>query len=303
SGKPLPSTYYSKVFEDSRGNIWLGTAVGIEIIKPDGNVRLLREGVTNGGLSNNLVTDILEERYGRIWISTQRGINIVEDSTIRWITKTQGLIDEVVVDLVEDDDGNIWAATEKGMSRIWVREGFDDIFVNNFSKSDGLQSLSFNENAGYKLRNGDLIFGGPNGFNLIDVKSIHDEMKSFKFGVSQVQLNGSKLASSGVVRQTPTTLNNIDSSLNLAYDENTLVVRLTDFDYLGNNRGIFQYFIKGLNEQWIDLDPSQFTIYLSNLLPADYEILGRYVSNHGVAGAEYSLMKFVVHPPWWKTKV
>ncbi|MGO1243311.1 MAG: hybrid sensor histidine kinase/response regulator transcription factor [Sphingobacterium sp.] len=303
SGQRLPSTYYSKVFQDSKGNIWLGTAVGIEIIEADGDVRFIREGNTSAGLSNNLVTDILQDKYGRIWVSTQRGINIVEDSHIRWIKKEEGLIDEIVVELVEDDNGDIWAATEKGLSRIRINQNLDDLFINNFSKADGLQSLSFNENAGLKLRDGTLIFGGPKGFNLLNVKDIQHGADDFKLQVSQIQLNGRQVVPSDVYGQESFDFLNSDSTLHLSYNENSLIIRLTDFDYLHANRGKFQYLIRGLDERWVDLNVTDFTIYLSNLAASNYQVIGRYVNNQGVPEAEYRLMRLVVHPPWYKSKI
>lgn len=302
SGKQLPSTYYSKIFEDSKGNIWLGTAQGLEIIDTDDNVRFIREGNTSRGLSNNLVTDILEDKYGRIWVSTQRGINIIENFRIQRITKLDGLIDDIVVELVEDDSGNIWASTEKGISRIWVRQHLGNLFINNFSKVDGLQSLSFNENAGLKLKDGHLVFGGPNGFNLINVKDIQHGTDEFKIRLSQIQLNGRNLAPSDVRKQGTVIFRDSNSALHLSHSENSLIIRLTDFDYLRRNRGKFQYLVKGLSEQWIDLDATDFTIYLSNLPASSYEVMGRYLNNQGVVESEESLMKLVVYPPWWKTK-
>ncbi len=60
------------VFEDHHGNLWIGTAGGLNLLnRATGQFTCFTE---NHGLPNNLVRGILEDRNGNLWISTNRGL-------------------------------------------------------------------------------------------------------------------------------------------------------------------------------------------------------------------------------------
>jgi len=60
------------IFEDSRGNVWIGTSTGINLLnRNDGTFR--RYGVKDG-LPNNTVQAIEEDENGNLWLSTNNGI-------------------------------------------------------------------------------------------------------------------------------------------------------------------------------------------------------------------------------------
>ncbi|MFD2966302.1 hybrid sensor histidine kinase/response regulator transcription factor [Sphingobacterium bambusae] len=303
ANKRLPSTYYSKIFEDSRGNIWLGTATGIEIIGHDGEISLFREGRGTSGLSNNMVSDIVEDRFGRIWVSTQQGVNVIEGRHVTKLNENTGLLHEVVVELVLDRQGDIWVATEKGISKVTVRKNLKDCIFHNFNVSDGLQSISFNENAGLLLNDGSLVFGGPRGFNKFGPTDADLLPKNYQIYLSNVTVAKSGSANKEREDLGGTVFQLADASMKVAYNHNSITINLTDFDYLGNNKGKFQYVVENLDMDWKDLSVSDFSISLPNLSPGDYLVNVRYQDSDGALYDGVKLLKVTVLAPWWRSGV
>lgn len=71
----LASNYVNVIFEDSQGNIWVGTTGGLSV--------LIGTSMTTytviDGLLDNSVYAISEDREGDIWVGTRRGVNIFSD--------------------------------------------------------------------------------------------------------------------------------------------------------------------------------------------------------------------------------
>ena len=64
------------LLEDKAGNIWVGTAVGLNkmVTAADGSVSFVRYTMRDG-LVDDSVAAILEDLDGVIWVSTSRGLS------------------------------------------------------------------------------------------------------------------------------------------------------------------------------------------------------------------------------------
>src|SRR5262249_36886002 len=85
--------------------------------------------------------------------------------------------DNTVRAIVEDQQHDLWVSTANGLSRITItaaagRPGPVRIRCRNYHEKDGLQGREFNERSAVSTRDGSLLFGGPNGFNLFRPEAI-----------------------------------------------------------------------------------------------------------------------------------
>jgi ligand-binding sensor domain-containing protein len=154
--------------KDKAGIIWAGTNLGINRLNHEtGEIRSYEHSNTNpNSLSNNRILSIIESREGKLWIGTEGGgVSVFDPETERFqtITTLNGLPDNVVNSVLQDDQGIFWLATNKGL----VRYDHSTGKVRVYTSADGLQANEFNQNAAMKSREGDLCFGGINGYNIL----------------------------------------------------------------------------------------------------------------------------------------
>jgi len=112
----LPMNSVKKVFQDSRGFIWIGTQEGL--VRFDGiNFRLFDKS-RYPGLRSHFIMDIVEDHTGRLWIATSGGgISRFEGDDFVTCTTSEGLAHNVVNTLLVAQDGSLLIGTENGLSR------------------------------------------------------------------------------------------------------------------------------------------------------------------------------------------
>ena len=113
----------SKLFQDSKGNVWAGTKeIGLFLYEIN-NWQTTYFGADNKvetDLNHFIVNDIVEDNNGIIIVGTLGGLNYFNynDKTFSHLSDdtetTKYLNNPFVNSLYADDDGNIWIGTEKG---------------------------------------------------------------------------------------------------------------------------------------------------------------------------------------------
>jgi ligand-binding sensor domain-containing protein/signal transduction histidine kinase len=104
-------------FEDSRGNIWIGTRNN-GVVRVNKNKEIKIFDVSNG-LNSNLIMAIKEDSGGNIWIGTSEGTGglnmITPTDEVKKFTITEGFKSDIVFNIYIDKEGLIWIATNNGL--------------------------------------------------------------------------------------------------------------------------------------------------------------------------------------------
>lgn len=129
----LPGQEILKVFEDSKGRIWVGTyeySIGAGVGCYEGGK--WRTFTTEDGLADNCVYAMFEDPAGNMWFGTTQGVSIFDG--VHWLTLTtqDGLVDNRIYCMWIDSDKKMWFGTENGVSR------FDSKSWLSFTHKDGL---------------------------------------------------------------------------------------------------------------------------------------------------------------------
>ncbi len=108
------SQYIRRIFQDSKGNFWLGT-VGDGVCCYNGTS--LNYYSHLDGFGGNSVQDIAEDKNGNIWFATSGGVSKYEEQKFTNYTEKDGLSDNQILSLCIDKSENIWVGTAKGICR------------------------------------------------------------------------------------------------------------------------------------------------------------------------------------------
>jgi len=298
--------YISAIMEDREGNLWIGGAEGIVIL--DSSHRIIqthRADTINATLSNNYISDILQDSSGTIWVATQDGLNVYVPNKNRFITyrETDGLPDHVILNLLEDQQGNIWVSTLKGLSCLsMATEPGKLADIRNYHTRDGLQGLSFNENAAIKTKKGELIFGGPAGFNIIVPENIPKVKQRLKPVITEFALFnraveiGKQYEGKTILTGSPS----FTKEIPLRYNQNVFSITFSPLDYLAKEQSRFVYKLVGFHDDWLP-DEGGHKITFTNLDPGVYDFMIKASLESGRWSQPYSLLRITIAPPFWKT--
>ncbi|WP_419698489.1 hybrid sensor histidine kinase/response regulator transcription factor [Mucilaginibacter sp. NFX135] len=305
----IRSPYISSIFEDRKGNIWVGGYFGVDVIlKNTGHTIHYSNNLrgTNHLISNN-VNRICEDSRGLIWITTREGLSILNPATNVFIsvTKKNGLPDNSILDILEDNQGRIWSSTANGLSRI-TPTLFKDTYTfrfENFDETDGLQGQEFNIHAALKTSKGELIFGGGHGFNIFNPLSIHANVNKPKLIFTDFllfnksikaneELNGHIVLSKAISATRELTLN---------HSENVFTIEFAALNFFNPNKVKHQYMMEGFDKDWLDADNATRKATYTNLDGGDYIFKVRAISQEGRWDPDYVSLKIKVLPPFWKS--
>lgn len=299
------SSYICSMMEDREGNLWFGTATGIEILDKAAKkiTRYAYDPSKKDGLSNDYISDLLQDSRGRIWVATREGLNLFdpEKGTFRVLKDTDGLQDNTIHTLLEDNAGKIWLSTSKGLSV--VSDKGEEWIIRNFDQHDGLQSVAFNENAALKLSSGELIFGGPAGFNRIRPEDISHEERFPRPVITDLLLFNKSVGVGEMIEGKKILTEAIQHTdeIVLKYDQNVFSLTISPLYFLHPERVRIKYILDGFNREWLELDTKSRLATFTNLNAGEY-IFKVITSTDGEQWSDpVTLLKIVIKPPFWLT--
>jgi len=288
----ISSNLVYSLLEDRDGFIWIATLNGLDAYDPhSGKLSHFRktEGSSNA-LCDNFVISLCEDHTGAIWIGTSTYVNrfTKKDSLFTYFSQESGLPNNRIFEILEDGLHNIWFATGNGLSR------FDSVSqtFRTYTVQEGLQGPEFNLRASFRSEDGEMFFGGMNGFNSFYPDSIRDNpfIPPIVFTSFYTIIGGIKKFRD--VRDTQEVV--------LDYNENTFTMEFAALEYTnpGNNR--YAYRLEGVSDEWIDLGNRRFVPF-TNLPAGEYRFTVRGCNNDGKWNETGKSLCIVIHPPWWRS--
>ncbi len=285
--------------KDKSGNIWAGTNQGINKLNHEnGEITCYSHSISNpNSLSNNRILSIITANDGKLWIGTEGGgVSIFDPSAERFysITTTDGLPDNVVNSVLQDNLGIFWLATNKGL----VRYDQSTKKMRIYTSADGLQANEFNQNAALKSKDGNLYFGGINGYNVISPGNLITDFSPPKVILTDLYISN-KLVRPGDEQSPIDKQLFLEKRISLGYEATFEI----DFAALGFiNKGKYQYSYKmtGLSLDWTEFREGRSASY-SNLPPGLYTFMVRARNNDGVLSSNPASIEIRILPPLWKT--
>lgn len=173
--------YIDELFD----RLWLGTEKGLFYTRYNLEGTSVFQRFTK--LSGQLIGD-LKRRQGtdELWVGHENGVEAIDLKSLNITHKvpTETFYNTRVTGILEDKIGRMWFSTYSGLV------GYDPStgdFV-RLNKKNDLINLEFNYKACLSMRNGELIFGGLNGYDVIQPDKYKFERKEKSGVVSGIQV-------------------------------------------------------------------------------------------------------------------
>jgi len=293
----ISGNYILTLYKDYHEDIWIGHwGGGLNYFDKSKNqfIRYLNNPDDPHSLISNIVHSIYEyktETKRILWIGTNNGLSYMDLSNgpsgyFNHILESDGLPGSVIYGILSDDQHNLWISTNKGICKYNIK----DQSFRNYTFSDGLQSNEFNAASCLKRKNGQLLFGGMNGFNLFHPDSVKDNLflppvviTSFKvFDKSYYYSKNNK--------------NNIE----LSYKQNFFSFEFAALDYSQPGKNKYAYKMEGFDENWIYSGTRRYASY-TNLDPGNFTFKVKGTNSDGKWVENPKEIGIIISPPFWQT--
>jgi len=305
----IRSSMASSIIEDKQGNIWVGGFLGVDVILKNngGVIHYVSNGDGAKGLIDNSINSINQDSRGLIWIATAGGLCILNPKTnvFTSLTKKNGLPANSISNTEEDNKGAMWLSSSNGLSRVTLTQTANTLnfHVENFDETDGLQGREFNINSALKTRNGELIFGGGDGFNIFDPASIEpDTIKPHlvftDFQLFNKTINANEAINGHVVLSKAIS---VTREIVLNHSENVFSIEFAALDFFNPGKVKHQYMLEGFDKGWVNADNRTRKASYTNLDEGDYVFKVRASNSEGVWNPDYISLRIKILPPFWKS--
>ncbi len=288
------------MYKDREGQIWIGTYGG-GLNRWDSKKKRFEKWIHRSddslSISNNDVLCITEDLSNRLWIGTGEGLNLFDRTaqTFRRFTSKDGLPNATVYGILPDVSGGLWLSTNQGIVRMtFVNDEKRKLSVSQiraYGLSDGVQQLEFNSGAYMRSHNGEMYYGGVNGFNRFNPEDILNNPY-----IPPVVLTS-------FTRQSQKTMNpgkDFVKEIILSQKDLFIAFEFSALDYAAPDKNQYRYRLEGFDNDWIYAGNRRYVSY-TNLDPGDYVFRVKGTNSDGVWNESSLQIPVTIAPPFWKT--
>lgn len=289
------------VYEDRRKNLWIGTRDGgLNLMDKDKKIFTHFRHDTNDttSISSDIIRSISEDSQGNILIGTDGGgLNVFNPSTKIFTSyrMKDGLPDDAVHGILEDNHGNLWMSTNKGLSRFSRKTRT----FKNYGAGAGLQSLEFVFNSYLKTSDGEMFFGGINGFNIFHPDSLKENphippvvITDLMIFNKSVTINGNNSPLEKHIQET--------EAITLNHKQSVFTFSFAALNYTLPERNQYAYKLSGFDKDWNYVGNNRSATY-TNLDAGEYTFTVIGSNNDGVWNTLGTSIKITIVPPFWET--
>jgi signal transduction histidine kinase/ligand-binding sensor domain-containing protein len=287
----------SVIYEGNNGVLWIGT-IGDGLNKLQTgvpNVRYQHEPQNPNSLSDNKISSIHEDATGILWIGTYGGgLNKFDGETFTHYKEEDGLANNTVYGILGDDQGYLWLSTNQGLAKFNPKTKT----FRNYDVSDGLQSNEFNANACHKSRDGELFFGGINGFNSFYPLQVKDNPY-----IPPIAITGFKIFNQPVGFGEDSPLQQPISetrAFTLFYHQSFFAFEFTALNFLQPEKNQYAYKLEGFDQDWNEIGTQRNTNY-TYMPHGTYQFRVKGSNNDNVWNEVGTAIQITILPPPWKT--
>lgn len=307
-GFPDPASLWGSVIyaieQTDDGALWIGSSTaGVNRFDPaTGEITHylsdpdnIYEGVRRG-LTDNEVMAIYQDSRGLLWIGTASGLNRLDlaTDTLTTYREKDGLPNDVVYGILEDEQGFLWLSTNKGLARFDPSAQSEPVTetFKYFGTRDGLQSSEFDVLAYHRADDGQMFFGGVNGFNSFYPQDIVDNPYVPNVVLTSFTQGGVPVPSEKPIEYA--------TKITLPWPHNFFEFEFAALSFRQPDKNRYAYMLEGFDTGWRTAGTIRFCRY-TNLPGGTYTLRIKGSNNDGVWNEQGMSVIIKVVPPFWRT--
>ena len=288
------------IYKDPFGKYWFATSGGginyLSIKK--GGKKIIQHPFSKKLIqtSKDYVSSICSVGPNKLWLGTF-GSGLIfanlNNNSIRVLTKKDGLPNNVIYGLLKDDQGSLWFSTNRGIGSYNLATSK----IHTYTEKNGLVSDEFNSNAVFKTKNGEMFFGGIEGFNHFFPSKLTQESDNLKVWITKFKISNEWL----VPGDKDSPLKNVISKtkyLELDYKNRSFTIRFHANDLSNPLLINYKYQLVGsdLGEQLLG---STNELTFNALSPGDYALKIYARLGDGKWSKSPTVLYLKINAPFW----
>ncbi|GIZ09519.1 two-component regulator propeller domain-containing protein [Flavobacterium sp. UMI-01] len=282
---------------DSKGNIWISTIKGLNVIDRKGNIKdYFFDKESQIGYS---VTSVFEDSKGQIWATTEGdGLFKMVNNQFKAVDVKIGNATPVngVRCIIEDAKGNFWMST--------VNQGILYFNPNNYkvlatyTRKEGLGSNQYNNNSSLRVDDSKFFFGGPSGAVYFDANKLVKNTYSPQVIITDFKVKNKSIEVNDETKLLAKTIT-FTEEIELSYEQGNFNISFSIPNFINSSSNHYQYRLKGLEKDWNETTQNSVSYTIQN--PGDYTFEVKGINNDGVSNSEPTQLKIRVNPAPWRT--
>lgn len=304
----ISSNIIRSIIEDHQGNLWIGTGNGLNKLtaseQKSTHPTFIRyqNSDREGAISHDYILSLLCSEKGEIWVGTfGGGLNkyLSKSDSFHFFQEKDGLPNNVIKGILEDDHGQLWLASNKGLTKFDPQTNT----IVNYDTNDGLQSNEFSELACLKRRNGEMLFGGVNGFNAFFPDSIKDNphipnVVLTSFHILNKPVNAGEKHNDRILLEK--SISEL-TTLTLKHDENSFSFEFSALHFAAPQKNQYAFILEGFQDEWVYVSAERRFANYTNLTPGNYRFMVKASNNDGKWNELPTVIDIKILPPFWLT--
>ncbi len=286
ANRRLSGSYILHSFIDSKGNAWISSNEGLDVLDKD--LRLIykyNSGTdTSTYIKRTIITGCTEDKNGQIWIATlSNGIYKWGKDKFEHFNLGSGLSSNVVSGILVDDKNKLWVATTAGMN-VFDQQSKHFYLL---TEQNGLPATDFLLGSLRKNKNNELFMCSSEGLVMIQPQIINLTPQSYKTFISKPLINYMPVP--------------ISENYSLSSEDKSISFELSAPCFVNADKLIYQYRLIGFDERWISLNSNDRRINYTNLPYTHLQLELRTASSNDLLSvAPISVIKLYRNPPLWR---
>jgi ligand-binding sensor domain-containing protein/serine phosphatase RsbU (regulator of sigma subunit) len=284
------------IIEDDDNYLYIGSDRGMIKFNPSNNdiIHYTNRGKASRKISSNVVFSILIDSKKTLWVGTNTGLNkyLPHENRFALYTEDEGMPNNQVFAMEEDSRGNIWISTNRGLACMNPQTNQ----ILSFDLTDGLQDYKFNIGSSFKSNDGELFFGGINGYNSFYADSIRYNPFIPNIVINSIEYN----------TQGKTAIIHVDTgtTVTLSYRTRFFNIDFSALDFTFPEKNNYAYYLvpKGHKGDWTFLG-KKHTASFYNLPSGEYTLRVKGSNNDNTWNERGTTINIIIETPFWKTKI